>query len=341
MTVKLLFLLGSPRSGSTMLERMLEAHPMILGGPEPHLLTPLAHVGYYAKAEKAPYDPRKTAESVRGFVESLPNKEQDYWAACRAYCEVLYGRLLEAGGKTIFLDKTPAYSLIWPFIIKLFPDARYIVLARHPVATFSSYANSFFGGDYRAAQDYNPLLHRYVPALAGFLRQDGISRIHIRYEDLVSEPETGMRDICAFVRIPFEPNTLDYGLKLGREELRAGFGDPIGVNRYIRPSTESIEKWAGELAGNSEKRRFMEQIISQLDPNDLATLGYPLETLWEPLNRAKARPVRRTRDRAAAYQLQRRLIVKLRAFARRNRGFRKTLEAVRAVCGALLQNTLC
>ena len=48
------FVISSPRSGSTLLERMLASHPLIYGRPEPHLLTPLAHLGYYAKVDKAP-----------------------------------------------------------------------------------------------------------------------------------------------------------------------------------------------------------------------------------------------------------------------------------------------
>ncbi len=54
---RLLFLIGSPRSGSTLLARMLGAHSQILGVPEPHLLTPLAFLGYFDRVEKAPYDP--------------------------------------------------------------------------------------------------------------------------------------------------------------------------------------------------------------------------------------------------------------------------------------------
>ena len=50
----MLFVIGPPRSGSTLLARMIGAHSLIYGRPEPHLLTPLAHLGYYAKVDKAP-----------------------------------------------------------------------------------------------------------------------------------------------------------------------------------------------------------------------------------------------------------------------------------------------
>ena len=63
---------------------------------QPHLLTPLAHLGYFDKVEKAPYDSVLAAESVREFVADLPGGEQDYVDACRAYMDTLYGRMLAA-----------------------------------------------------------------------------------------------------------------------------------------------------------------------------------------------------------------------------------------------------
>ena len=47
METNLLFVIGPPRSGSTLLMRMLSSHSAIYSRAEPHLLTPLAHLGYY------------------------------------------------------------------------------------------------------------------------------------------------------------------------------------------------------------------------------------------------------------------------------------------------------
>ena len=65
----MLFVISSPRSGSTMLERMLELHSQIQGGSEPHILTPLAHLGVWDKVDKAPYDHVLAAESQKLFLE--------------------------------------------------------------------------------------------------------------------------------------------------------------------------------------------------------------------------------------------------------------------------------
>lgn len=316
-----------------MLERMLESHSQILGGPEPHLLTPLAHLGVWDKVDKAPYDHVLAAEAQKLFVSKLPGDEQDYWDACRAYCDTLYGRYLSTSDKRICLDKTPAYALILPFMMKVFPDAKYVVLTRHPLAAFSSFANSFFDGDYAAAQAYNPLLNRYVPAIAAFLRQDEVAHVHVRYEDLVVEPERWMRTICEYIGIEFEPGMIHYG----GEGHKEGLGDPLGVAQHDRPTTASLDKWVRELAHDGEKRRFMEGIIAQLDPEDLRTLGYPLESLWKPLEDAGEGVTPAAAPKLNRYRLQRKAIVALRAQAQKGGAFRKALTKARLVCDVLLR----
>ena len=337
MPVQMLFVISSPRSGSTMLERMLESHSMIKGGPEPHLLTPLAHLGIWDKVDRAPYDHVLAAEAQRLFVQELPNKEQDYWDACRAYCDILYGRYLQGSGKTICLDKTPAYGLILPFMMKVFPDAKYVVLTRHPLATFSSFANSFFDGDYQVAQNYNPILNRYVPALAAFLRQKDVPAFHVRYEDLVKDPESWMEKIYAYIGIPFERDTIDYGAKNGEQAPRGGLGDPIGVKQHSRPTTGSISKWVEDLASDPAKCALMRDVIAQLDPSDLNTCGYPPEKIWKPLEELGQKVSPPKPAPFSRYRLQRKLIVKLRAAAQRGGAFRKLLSKLRLACDVLLR----
>lgn len=335
MSVPMLFVISSPRSGSTMLERMLESHSQILGGPEPHLLTPLAHLGVWDKVQKAPYDHVLAAESQKLFIDRLPNKEQDYWEACRAYCDVLYGRFIEGSGKAICLDKTPAYGLILPFMMKVFPDAKYVVLTRHPLAVFSSYANSFFDGDYSTAQNYNPLLNRYVPAIASFIRQDAVPHFHVRYEDLVADPEKWMRDIYAYIGVPFDANTIEYGGRDRAPDSAKGLGDPIGVDKHKRPTTASVEKWAEELAADASKLELMRGVIAQIPAEDLETFGYPTATFWDALSHTGAKPFKAPAlDR---YRLQRKVIIGLRARAQKGGAFRKGLEKLRLACEVLLR----
>ncbi len=339
MNPQMLFVIGAPRSGTTMLEHMLSAHSMVQGGPEPHLLTPLAHLGVWDKVDKAPYDHVLAAESQKLFVSQLPRGEADYWDACRAYCDILYGRYMEAcgGGKPICLDKTPAYALILPFMQKVFPDGKYVVITRHPVAMFSSYANSFFDGDYLAAHAYNPVIKRYVPALAAFLRQDKTPFIHVRYEDLVRDPEVWFARICGHIGIPYERGAIEYGKKEAAPAPAGGLGDPIGVKQHTRPTTASVKKWAAELAHDPKKLDLMRRVLDELDPADLETIGYPLEKLWAPLEMVdgKVRPPKRPKlDR---YRMQRKMIMVLRARAQKSGPFQRLLKRLRLACDVLLR----
>ncbi len=173
---RLLFLIGSPRSGSTLLARMLGAHPSVFAPPEPHLVTPLAHLGYFASVEKAPYDPNITREAAAALVKALPRGEADYLDGLRACTDTIYQRLLDASGAELLLEKTPAYALVLDFLAKLYPKARYVVLTRHPLAVWSSYVDSFFDGDFEAALGAQPApralraRHRALPARAAACR---------------------------------------------------------------------------------------------------------------------------------------------------------------------------
>jgi Sulfotransferase family len=332
---KVTFVIGPPRSGSTLLARMIGAHSLIMGRPEPHLLTPLAHLGYYAKVEKAPYDAVLAAEAQREFVAALPGGEQDYVDACRAYCNTLYGRMLATDpGSQLFLDKTPAYALVLDFIAKVYPTARYVVLTRHPLAVFSSYAESFFNGDYAAAHAYNPLLERYVPAIAKFLRARPVPIYHVVYERLVADPETVMAEVFAFLGVPNEPQAVEYGT---HEPAAQGLGDPIGVKKHSRPSTESIDKWAVEIAASPDRLRLSQEMIARLDPADLDTWHHPLDGLWAPLTAAgaaNAAPAKKAFDR---YRLERLLITRGRALVQRSPLLRKWLGTVRLGTDVLLR----
>jgi len=332
---QVIFVVGPPRSGSTLLARMIGAHSLIYGRPEPHLLTPLAHLGYYAVVEKAPYDAVLAAEAQRGFVADLPRGELDYIDACRAYCDTLYGRMLQTKpGKRFFLDKTPAYALVLDFLARIYPAAKYVVLTRHPLAVFSSYAESFFNGDYAAAQAYNPILDRYVPAIAKFLRQRPAPLHHVVYEQLVADPERVLGEIFAFIGLPNEPQAVEYGRE---EPTAAGLGDPIGVKQHSRPTTASVEKWAAEIAASPDRLQLCRQIVARLDPDDLALWGHPIDSVWAPLEAAGAAgraPSAKALDR---YRMERYLIVKLRALVQRRPILRRWLGTLRLGADVLLR----
>jgi hypothetical protein len=333
---RILFVIGTPRSGSTMLERMLSSHSQIYGRPEPHIVTPLAYLGYWDKVDKAPYDHILAAQAQKEFVEDLPGGEKDYYEACRAYLDILYGRMLEGvgGGLRYFLDKTPAYGLVVEFLAKVYPSAHYIVLTRHPIAIFSSFANSFFDGDYEEAYRYNPILNRYTPVMAKFLRNGSVPLIHVTYEEIVKNPERELERMFSFLDLTMEREAIEYGK---HEHAGGGLGDPISVAKYSKPMTKSIAKWASELAADQSKLAIVRDMVDKLDPNDLETWGYPLETLWEPLENVGEGAAPPKKPRFSMYRLQRKSIVKLRGTVKKSSFLRGMLGKARLFCDVLLR----
>lgn len=330
---RLVFLIGAPRSGTTLLARMMGAHSQIYQRAEPHLITPIAHLGYFAGVQKAPYDPFNVQMAAKGFVADLPRGEEDYLDALRAYTDVMYGRMLATQpGKRFFLDKTPPNALVLPFLNRLYPGARYVVLTRHPLAIFTSWVETFFDGDYQVAVTFNPLLARYVPALARVLRERPVPFVHVKYEELVRDPETHFRRICEHLGVPFEADAIRYGEK----EAPQGLGDPTGVAQHTAPVTTSVSKWAAEIAADPAKLALVSTLLDELDPADLETLGYPRARIVEQLEAARGAPVPVKREAPTRYAFERKLLVALRRNIHHNR-LGRVLKRIRFALDVVLR----
>jgi len=303
------------------------------------MLTPLAHLGYWDNVDRAPFDQLQAGSSMRAFVGDLPNGEADYVEALQAYAHSLYGKMLATQDKPFFLDKTPAYGLILPFIEKVFPKAHFVVLTRNPCSIWDSYAESFFDGDYASARDFNPIIKRYVPAMADFMRNASVPFVHVRYEDVVTDPETQIQRIYAHIGLPHEPETVNYGQQKPKTE---GLGDPIGVGQHNRPVTSSLEKWATSVAASDDKEVILREMVATLDAKDLKTWGYEKAALFEPLEnvdvgeaRNKA-AIKRRKDRWNRYKIRRRLLVWLRRDVNRS-WIGRRLKSIKRVCEVILR----
>ena len=327
-----IFVLSPPRSGSTLLQRLLGSHSKIFTHPEPHIIAPLAHLGFYNQVDRAPYDHINAAKAFREFVDELPQGEEDYLDALRAYANTLYQRVLPSPDLH-FLDKTPENVRFWPFLLKLFPHARYIVLTRHPAAIMHSVATSFFGGDYEAARVGNQVLERFVPAIGTLMRTADPRLCLVKYEDLVQDPNTEVKRLMDHLGLIYEESQIEYGK---HSHITKSYGDPFGVHQHQKPVTDSKERWVGTVQNDASARTALERSLGGLSDEDLQAYGYPRDELFEPLHRAGHSSSAVIPKGNLSYKLQRQVFMALKNSAKQRLVY-KGLSQIRYVCDVVLR----
>jgi|GEM_PF-642571 glycosyltransferase involved in cell wall biosynthesis len=267
----LVFLVSLPRSGSTLLQRVLANHPDVHTTAEPwvmlHPLYALKQQGFDAE-----YESDLARRALHEFLGAMPDGEGAYIDALRAMASVLYGKVLQSSGKRLFLDKTPRYYYILPELLRVFPKARFVLLSRNPVAVLSSLLRTWLGNDLLALEKDQ----HYVDLVKGpqLLSQGmgvlGESAITVHYEDLVCDAAETVQRICDHVGIPFQPAMLDYG----RMPVPTGtFGDPASVHRHNTVVADYLETWRSHL-GDVRFRDFTLDYIDSLGGTVFETLGY-------------------------------------------------------------------
>ncbi len=332
----LVFLFSPPRSGSTMLQLMIESHSLVHGLPEPFVMVALKHSGFFDAPIQAKYDVLNATLAMREFIRRLPGGEEDYIEACRAYTNKLYSSALSLSpGCRYFIEKTPPNILEWEFITRVYPRAKYVMLTRHPLGVLHSMAQTSFKNDYQLVREGNPVIIEYIPAVASFIRDATVDSVQVCYEDIVGDPETHARRVLDFLGLEFETACVEYGQK---KHVKGALGDPIAAHQLSRPVTSSAYKWAKVLADDGVKLEIAREIIDRIDPADLETYGNPVGTLFDPVmehSGGSGEALQRTGRRFNAYRLKRQVFFFLR-WCTRPAFMRTLLERVRYYCDVLL-----
>jgi hypothetical protein len=157
--------------------------------------------------------------------------------------------------------------------------------------------------------------------------------VHVKYEELVREPEANFRRICDHLGVPFEEKAIAYGES--GEDFK-GLGDPTGVARHTRPVTSSVSKWAAEIAAKPDVLALVGRLLDELDPADLETLGYPRDKIVAQLEAAKGAPVPVKRQGPTRYALERRMLVAVRRNIHQN-ALGRVLKRVRFALDVVLR----
>lgn len=274
----LIFLISQPRSGSTLLQRILGNHPDIHTLSEPWIMFPPLYAlkphGYEAEGNS-----REALRALRDFLNSIPEGEEAYLEGARRMYSYLYERSAESAGKKFFLDKTPLYSLILPELVRVFPDAHYLILLRNPLAVFSSVLESWVGDHpIRLAFSRRGLLK--APAqLVEAIESIPQARV-VHYEQLVSEPRRIIQEITDWLGVRFVSDIIEYGNFQGS---RWRLGDKK-VYRYHEPVTDHIGRWEQVLSQKRVWGAWAKSYLEALGASVIERMGYDYRELEERLH---------------------------------------------------------
>ena len=224
----MVFLLSSPRAGSTLLRVMLEGHSDLFSPPELYLLIfesigdlkkQTAALGYdwirYGLMASLMKLENLSGEAAYQRLEELEAKDVSTQQVYQMLQNRINGRLL--------VDKTPLYSIHRRWLDRaetIFDGAKYLCLVRHPYAVIESFVrmrlyNGALGNQFGVWDD-NPWLYAekwWAAAyrnLLDFCDDVDTERYHlVHFEDLVRKPREVQNNICDFLGIPFDENVLN------------------------------------------------------------------------------------------------------------------------------------
>jgi tetratricopeptide (TPR) repeat protein len=211
-----IFIVGLPRSGSTLIEQILSSHSAIEGTMElrviPYLVGRVGANRGQFQARGGQVHPALATDSQAPYPETLRN----YDAAALASIGEEYlerARVHRTLGRRFFIDKMPDNFAHIGFIHLMLPNAKIIDARRHPLACcFSNFKQYFpMGKDFsygltdlgRYYADYVELMAHFDRVLPG--------RIHrVYYERMIDSPEQEIRRLFEYLELPFEEQALRF-----------------------------------------------------------------------------------------------------------------------------------
>lgn len=196
-----IFILGMPRSGSTLLETMLADAgsdvPVAMGG----------ELNAFSAAMMAQVSETSAASHIKSAIETAAGIDymrlgRDYQYAIRDYGYDPNGNQCE-----VVTDKLPLNFLYTGLIKKALPAARIILIEREPMDCIWSVYKHLFSHAYPFSYDLDELTDYYAgyqALMRHWQNLPGLEMMTIRYEDLVSEPQKTLQQIGSYCGIPLK-----------------------------------------------------------------------------------------------------------------------------------------
>jgi Sulfotransferase family len=234
------FVLGTMGSGTTLLRLMLDSHPNLAIPPE---------TGFMRTYDAHRFQPFK--HSGRGWAKRLGWTPAELDELLGQHFERLFMRYAAQHGKTRWGEKTPLHTWHVEDMARVFPDAQFVAMVRHPAATVSSNMNRFSNRLGRAATHWK----RYTSEIVRQTELQPGRMVVLRYEELVTRPEAVMRELLAWLGEPWSDDVLAHhevqGARGGRLDVegRSRADDPVDVarvDRWTRQLEPDVRAWLGQ-----------------------------------------------------------------------------------------------
>ena len=246
------FIVGSGRSGSTMLRMMLSADSQVCIPPETWFIRslvselPLGGPLDEAQVNRAVdiitghrrwSDLELSSEIFTPFTSSP--------ASLRDLVDCVYDTLLDREGKTILGDKTPPYIDILPELAKLYPGARFIYLLRDGRdATYSFFTKKWKGRWlYQHTYEWRNAVRKYE----GYCRLPELSSrvLEVRYEDLILDTDDTLHQIHKFLGLPYSEAALNWQEHV--KDKVPGREQKIHGKLSRAPRASDVDRWRRDL----------------------------------------------------------------------------------------------
>jgi tetratricopeptide (TPR) repeat protein len=227
------FLLGFPRSGTTLLEKALAGHPQVVTLEETDPLSPVAD-------PLLAFDALASLASLSGAA--LERARAAYWARV---APALQGQV----PRPVLLDKMPLATISLPAIARLFPDARILFAVRDPrdvvlscfrrrfamnAAMFEFLRLADAAAFYDAVMGVGVAARRHLP----------LDMLEVRHEALVADFEGVLGGVLGFLGLGWDEGVRDFA---GRAQARSITPSDLQLRRGL--TTEGIGAWRRHAAG--------------------------------------------------------------------------------------------
>ncbi len=244
-----IFIVGTQRSGTTLLRLILNANSRVAIPEEARFLSPLLKDKYL----KQPIG----GNDFKNLIQYLTNNEQfrlwnydtsSFFDQISNKSEIYVGELIKLlyesfcirEGKEIWGDKSLFFSAI-PFLYKVFPSAKFIHIVRDGRDVFDSWRKMDASKNNVAviALDWRYKLYKIESAFAQLPAEN---KLCLRYEDLMADPERQVRAVCAFIGIKYEIEMLEF-YKTSKQYI----GDHHSELIFQSINNKNVNKWKKNL----------------------------------------------------------------------------------------------